>query len=108
MANACGWYCCAYLHFINAFPHRSGDLYQDTENFLDFFDDLNKSVDFKKNEFILKHFFQSSDPKLRKEIDIISPTERITDDRNGGIDAFDNDASGIRMAVDVNVIKPKN
>lgn len=107
MANACGWYCCAYLHFINVFPHRSGDIYQDTENFLDFFDDLNKSVDFKKNEFILKQFFQSSDPALRREIDIISPTERITDDRNGGIDAFDNDASGIRMAVETKIIKPK-
>jgi hypothetical protein len=108
MANACGWYCCAYLHFINVFPHRSGDLYQDTENFLDFFDDLNKSVDFNKNEFILKQFFQSRDPALRKEIDIIAPTEHITDDRNGGIDAFDNDAGGIRLAVETKVINKKN
>ena len=68
--NFCGWACCAYLHFINAFPQRSGDLYSDTEAFLSLFDDLNKSCDFKKNEYILKHFFQSSDPSLRKAISV--------------------------------------
>jgi len=70
MNNACGWYCLAYLHFINAFPQRSGDLYDDTEGFLSLFDDLNTSCDFKKNEFILKHFFQASDPSLRKPITV--------------------------------------
>ena len=44
MNNACGWYCCAYLHFINAFPQRSGDLYTDTEGFLSLFEDLNTSL----------------------------------------------------------------
>ena len=70
MNNACGWYCCAYLHFINAFPQRSGDLYTDAEGFLSFFDDLNTSCDFKKNEYILKTFFQASDPALRKPISV--------------------------------------
>jgi hypothetical protein len=41
------------------------------------FDDLNKSVDFKKNEYILKHFFQPKDPKLRKEIDVMTNPEEI-------------------------------
>ena len=70
MNNACGWYCLAYLHFINAFPQRSGDFYDDTEGFLSLFDDLNTSCDFKKNEFILKHFFQASDKSLRKPITV--------------------------------------
>jgi hypothetical protein len=103
MANACGWYCCAYLHFINVFPQRSGDIYNDTEDFLDMFDDLNKSVDFKKNEYILKHFFQSGDPSLRREIDIISPTENITDDTNGGVDGFNED--GVKLTVATKLMK---
>ena len=70
MSSACGWFCCAFLHFINAFPNRSGDLYADPEAFLSMFDDLNKSCDFKKNEFILKHFFQASDPALRTPISV--------------------------------------
>ncbi len=86
MNNACGWYCCALLHFINASEYRTKDLYTDVENFLDMFDDLNKSVDFKKNEYILKHFFRSKDPKLRKAIDIISDTDHITsEDEKGGV-----------------------
>lgn len=97
MANSCGWYCCAYLHYIFNFPQRTGDIYLDTEQFLSYFDDLNKSIEFKKNEYILKHFFQSSDPTLRKEIEVISPTENITDDNNGGIDGFNED--GIKMEV---------
>lgn len=70
MNDACGWFCVAYLHFINAFPQRSGDLYDDTEGFLSLFDDLNTSCDFKKNEYILKHFFVASDPSLRKPISV--------------------------------------
>jgi hypothetical protein len=80
MGNACGFFCLAFLHYINAYPQRTKDLYQDCEQFLDFFDDLNVSVDWKKNEFLLKHFFQSSDPALRKAIDVISPTNHITEE----------------------------
>jgi hypothetical protein len=51
------------------------------------FDDLNKSVDFKKNEYILKHFFVPKDPKLRKEIEIDSQPARIVGEDSGqGID----------------------
>lgn len=83
MCNACGWYCAAFLHFINNFSHREKDLYLDTDHFLELFEDLNKSVDFKKNEFILKHFFQPKDPKLRKEINVFSNPETIYTDNNG-------------------------
>jgi hypothetical protein len=75
--NACGFYCCALLHWINTFEGRTHDLYQDVENFLAMFDDLNESCDFKKNEYILKLFFIPKNPKLRKEIEIKSHPQRI-------------------------------
>ena len=34
------------------------------------FDDLNKSTDHLKNEFILKHFFRSKDPAKRTPVEI--------------------------------------
>ena len=81
VADFCGWGTCAWLHFINAFPDRSGDLYDDTEGFLSLFKDLNKTCDFKHNEFILKHFFQASDPSLRQPISVenqLNPDEILT------------------------------
>ena len=82
MNNACGFYCLAMSHYINAYPKRTKDLYADVADFLDYFDDLNKSIDWKKNEYILKHFFQSADPKMRKEIDIIKPIDSISSETN--------------------------
>jgi hypothetical protein len=81
MNNACGWYCCAFLHFINSSQYRSKDLYQDVETFLDMFDDLDKSVDFKKNEYILKHFFRSKDVKGRGAVEV--DTDTIVEDEEG-------------------------
>ena len=87
MNNACGYYCAAFLHYINSWEHRTKDLYTDAEMFLNYFEDLNKSIDWKKNEYILKLFFQSSDPKLRKEINVISHPDHITEQDTGkGID----------------------
>jgi len=86
MANCCGWFCVAFLHYLSNFSHRTGDVYEDTETFLSYFDDLNTSVEFKKNEYILKHFFQSKDPTLRREIEVIADPNNITEDSNGGID----------------------
>lgn len=101
MNNACGFYCLALGHFINASRYRTGDFYEDVANFIDMFDDLNHSVDFKKNEYILKHFFRSSDPSLRKEIDVIKPIESISsEDTKGGIDMM-------RLPVDIKVLGKK-
>lgn len=79
MNNACGFYCLAMAHFICASKFRTNDLYTDVENFLDMFDDLNKSIDWKKNEYILKMFFQSEDPSKRKEIDVLSQDHSFYD-----------------------------
>lgn len=83
MSNACGFYCCAFLHYINNFSHRTNDIYEDTECFMHYFDDLNQSTDFLKNEFILKQFFQMQDPATRKDISSLVDTGTITNDLNG-------------------------
>ena len=70
MNSACGWYCLAFLHFINSSEHRTKDLYTDSGLFTDLFDDLNKSTDHLKNEFILKHFFRPADPTKRKPVEM--------------------------------------
>jgi len=98
MNNACGWYCLALGHFINASQYRSGSLYDDVGCFMDMFEDLNKSIDFKKNEYILKHFFRSADPTLRKTIEIINQDEK------GGIDAFKDDPNMVRVAVETKMM----
>jgi hypothetical protein len=36
------------------------------------FDDLNKSNDWKKNEWILSQFFQAKDPAHRREINVFA------------------------------------
>jgi hypothetical protein len=59
---------------------------------MDMFDDLNKSCDFKKNEYILKYFFRAEDPSLRKEVDVITSA-----DEKGGIDMM-------KIPVDVKVL----
>ena len=87
MGNACGFFVLAFLHYINAWEHRTKDLYEDADMFLNYFDDLNTSIDWKKNEYILRMFFQSNDPNLRKSIDVISQPDRIvSEDEKGGTD----------------------
>ena len=107
MNEACGWYCLAFLHFINVFPQRSKNLYWDTEAFLSLFDDLNESIDFKKNEYVLKMFFQPEDPSKRKPIEVISDPDNIT---NGCEDRIQPDAEGAeysgmeKISVDVKYV----
>jgi hypothetical protein len=70
VADICGYYCLGFGHFINSFQGRTGDLYNDTNHFLDLFEDLDKSMDFQKNEYILKYFFRSANPNERIPISI--------------------------------------
>ena len=70
MADCCGYYCLAFLHFINACPQRTGHLFADSEAFTDLFLDLNKSNDHKHNEWVLKHFFRSDDPAKRTQVEV--------------------------------------
>jgi len=89
MNSACGWYCLALLHFINASPYRQGHLYHDCEAFTDMFDDLAVERSHLKNEFILKHFFRSNDPSKRTPIELggmvrekADPSSIITQDED--------------------------
>lgn len=79
MNNACGFYCLAMAHFICASKYRTNNLYTDVDQFIDMFDDLNHSIDWKKNEYLLKMFFQSEDPSKRKEIDVLSQDHSFYD-----------------------------
>jgi len=63
MNNACGWYCLSFLYWINVFPGRTMCLYRDAEHFTSLFNDLNKTNDWKYNEWLLKQFFKSKDSK---------------------------------------------
>ena len=67
MNSACGWYCLAFLHYINAYHGRTQSIYDDCEHFTDLFNDLNETNEFKYNEWVLKLFFQSSDENHRKQ-----------------------------------------
>ena len=69
MSGVCGYYCLAWLYFIEHM-RPTGELYHDTDQFIDMFEDLNKSADFKKNEYVLKHFFRSADPKDRIPVSV--------------------------------------
>ena len=91
MNNACGFYCLAMAHYITASKYRTNNLYKDVDDFMDMFDDLNTSIDWKKNEYILKHFFLSEDPANRKEVDVLSQDHSFYDkildeDEKGGKD----------------------
>ena len=66
MNSACGWYCLAFLHYINSYHGRTQHIYDDCEHFTDLFNDLNETNDYKYNEWVLKLFFQSSDENHRK------------------------------------------
>lgn len=94
MSNACGWYCMAFLHFIDASPYRSKDLYDDVATFMSMFLDLSKKIDWKHNEWVLRHFFQSKDPALRKPIDV------LVDDK---FEPTSNDDRATPMGIEVGV-----
>jgi hypothetical protein len=88
MNSACGWYCLAFLHYINSYENRTKDLYSDCEHFTDLFEDLSKSTDHLKNEWVLKHFFRSADPTKRTKVEVgegwsssPNPNSIITEDK---------------------------
>lgn len=75
--GVCGFYCLAFLYYISVMPQRCGRIYDDAEDFTSLFYDLSKSSDWKHNEFILKHFFQSSNEEVRKR-NPLDPHEGMT------------------------------
>lgn len=99
MNNACGFYCLGMAHYINASKYRSNNLYKDIEDFLEMFDDLNTHTDFKKNEYILKHFFLSPDASKKINMNSDGLLDTIIDsDHGGGIDMM-------KIPADINMMK---
>jgi len=90
MNNACGYYCLALSHYINKYSGRTGVFYDDIDDFLDMFDDLNTSIDWKKNEYILKQFFLEEDKNKRMNNDVYDKSyedyERIVEEDGKRID----------------------
>ena len=92
MRDACGWFVMAYLHFINKFYNRTGNIYLDSAVFLDLFEDLDEVVDWKKNEFILKLFFQepNKEPtgldKVFKKVEKSDPDDITKNNNNIKVD----------------------
>ncbi len=68
VADTCGYWCLAFGHYINDPRFRTSTIKKDAEEFCSFFEDLNESNNWYKNEFILKHFFLDKDEKLNKPI----------------------------------------
>jgi hypothetical protein len=83
MADCCGFYCLAFLYFIKCSPiGRTGNIYQDGETFINLFEDLNKSNEWKKNEWILSQFFQAKDVSIRKEINVFCEDKQSQENPN--------------------------
>ena len=96
MSDACGWFCLAWLHFINKFYNRTGNILLDTSIFLDLFEDLDKSVDWKKNEFILKLFFQEPN-KHPKGLDKVFENNKMTNDITKNNDSIKVDVENVNL-----------
>lgn len=102
MNNACGFYCLGISHYICSSRYRTNNLYRDVDEFMDMFDDLNKSIDWKKNEYLLKQFFLSEDPNKRMNTDVLNQTHSdydriLKEDEKGGADLM-------KLPVDVNIL----
>ena len=64
MSNLCGFFCLAFIYFLNVSKFRTNNIINDASIFLDLFEDLDKVDDVYKNEFILSLFF--TDTKSKK------------------------------------------
>jgi hypothetical protein len=64
MSNLCGFFCLAFIYFLNVSKFRTNNIINDASIFLDLFEDLDKIDDVYKNEFILSLFF--TDTKSKK------------------------------------------
>ena len=69
VADTCGYWCLAFGHYVNDDRFRTKSLKRDAEEFVSFFDDLNESNNFMKNEWILKHFFMDKN-NIGKSIEL--------------------------------------
>ena len=87
MNNACGYYCLALGHFINASQFRSNDLYSDVHAFMEMFDELMKT---------------SESPKIREAKEAYKDKEQGFDQK--GYDAIQNKIQKQPFEVNIRVV----
>jgi len=63
MSNLCGFFCLSFIYFLSVSKFRTKNLIHDASIYLDLFEDLDKTNDIKKNEFILSLFFTDTKSK---------------------------------------------
>jgi hypothetical protein len=63
MSNLCGFFCLSFIYFLSISKFRTKNIINDASIYLDLFEDLDKTNDIKKNEFILSLFFTDKESK---------------------------------------------
>jgi len=101
VSNMCGFFCLAFLHFINHSPYRTQMLYENVETFLSLFNDLSLTNDFKHNEYTLKHFFLFKD-KPNKPVDVLDDQEKILDSVSGTFSGLN--PNDMRVPLDIKYV----
>jgi hypothetical protein len=63
MSNLCGFFCLAFIYFLNVSKFRTKNIIYDASIFIDLFEDLDKVNDVFKNEYVLSLFFTDKKSK---------------------------------------------
>ena len=63
MSNLCGFFCLAFIYFLNISKFRTKNIIYDASIYIDLFEDLDKVNDVFKNEYVLSLFFSDKESK---------------------------------------------
>ena len=63
MSSLCGFFCLAFIYFLNVSKFRTKNIIYDTSIYIDLFEDLDKVNDVFKNEYVLSFFFTDKESK---------------------------------------------
>jgi len=63
MSNLCGFFCLAFIYFLNISKFRTKNIIYDASIYIDLFEDLDLTHDVFKNEYVLSLFFSDKESK---------------------------------------------
>jgi len=63
MSNLCGFFCLAFIYFLNVSKFRTKNIIYDASIHIDLFEYLDKVNDVFKNEYVLSLFFTDKESK---------------------------------------------
>jgi hypothetical protein len=63
LSNLCGFFCLSFIYFLSISKFRTKNIINNAFIYLDLFEDLDRTNDVKKNEFILSLFFKDKESK---------------------------------------------